>query len=202
MLKKICLLIGILLICTSLSACEKKDKVSTLNNKKVENIKLGKNETKNLMQIDLYFDSSDDKGKVDIIKESRLIDKEELVGEVLLHELIKGPSIESQLKPVFPKDTKLLSFSIKDGIAYVNLSDDAKYSMSKIQEEACLKSLVYTLTTLDSINKVKILIDNRNIETLGGNYNASKPLSKEDVDSLNLNQNNQDVENQDVEKKD
>lgn len=202
MLKKICLLIGILLICTSLSACEKKDKVSTLNNKKVENIKLGKNETKNIMQIDLYFDSSDDNGKVDIIKESRLIDKEELVGEVLLHELIKGPSIESQLKPVFPKDTKLLSFSIKDGIAYVNLSDDAKYSMSKIQEEACLKSLVYTLTTLDSINKVKILIDNRNIETLGGNYNASKPLSKEDVDSLNLNQNNQDVENQDVEKKD
>ena len=178
----ICICSLLIIFTMALSGCEKKDKLSMQNKQKIEKIALP-NSKDNIIDLELYFDSSKDNKKLEIAKEERLIKKDELLGELIVLELIKGPTANSKLKPVLPKETRLLSFSIKDKIAYVNLSKEAIKSMSPNKEEACLKSIVWSLTTLPSIEKVKILIENKDVDTLGGNFDISKPLGRIDIDN-------------------
>ncbi len=163
--------------------CEKKDKASINNNEKLKSITLPKEKDQNI-NLDLYFDSSSSKDKAEIAKEERFVNKEELVGEIIMQELLKGPSNVSSLKPIVPKDTRLLSFSIKDGIAYVSLSSEARATMSPAKEEAFLRSVLNSLTQLPSISKVKIMLDNKDVKSIGGNYDISKPFGKEDLEAI------------------
>lgn len=168
---------------TSLAAftgCEKKDKLSINNNEKIKNLQLPM-EKDRYIDLNVFFDASKSEDKVDIAKEEVLIEKEELIGELLVNRLIKGPSIESKLSAVLPKDTRLISFSIKDDVGIVNLSKEAQVKMTKGKEEACLKSIAASLTQLTTVSKIKILIDNKDTETLGGNFDISKPFGKDDL---------------------
>lgn len=173
------------LIITSIgfTGCEKKDTLSANNNDKIKNIVLPK-EKDNSISFDLYFDGSTSKDKAEVVKEERLINKEEILGEIIMQEFLKGPSNVSKLKPVLPKETKLLSFSIKDGIAYVNFSSNASFQMTPAKEEACLRGILNSLTQLSSVSKVKIMVENKDIKSLGGNYNISKPFGKDDIENI------------------
>jgi len=53
--------------------------------------------------------------------------------------------------------------------------------MTAIREEACLRSIALSLTELESVDKVKILVDSKNVDTLGGNFNISKPYNNNDI---------------------
>ncbi|MCM0647136.1 GerMN domain-containing protein [Clostridium swellfunianum] len=169
----------------SFAGCEKKDKLSINNNEKLKNIVLPKEKDQNI-NLDLYFDSSSNKEKAQVAKEERLVNKEELVGEIIMQELLKGPAnvAGSGLKPIFPKETRLLSFSIKDAIAYVSLSGEARTTMSPAKEEALLRSILNSLTQLPSVSKVKIMVDNKDIQSIGGNHDTSKPFGKEDIEGI------------------
>jgi len=179
------LLLAILIVTTliTLIGCGKQDKPIVKSNEKIKNLKLV-NSDEDWINIEVYFDGSVDEKKAEVMKEERVIKEEELLGEVIMQELIKGPSIKSQLKPIFPKEAKLLSFSIKDKIAYVNLSSDVNYNMTIAREEACLRSIVLSLTQLKSVEKVKIVVENKNIGTLGGNFNIEKPFDINDINSM------------------
>jgi spore germination protein GerM len=166
-----------------LGGCEKKDQISINNNEKIKNYAVS-NEKDNNINLKLYFDSSSSNQKPEIAVEERLIHQDEMLGEIIMQELIKGPSIESKLKPIFPNETKLLSFSIKDEIAYINLSSQANISMSLAKEEACLKSMVNSLTQITTIKKIKIMIENKDVELFGGNYDVSKPFGLEDIQNI------------------
>jgi len=179
------LLLAIVIVTTliTLIGCGKQDKPIVKSNEKIKNLKLV-NSDEDWINIEVYFDGSVDEKKAEVMKEERVIKEEELLGEVIMQELIKGPSIKSQLKPIFPKEAKLLSFSIKDKIAYVNLSSDVNYNMTIAREEACLRSIVLSLTQLKSVEKVKIVVENKNIGTLGGNFNIEKPFDINDINSM------------------
>lgn len=164
------------------TGCSKEGKPIVNDNEKIKSLKLA-NSDEEWINLQVYFDGSVDEKKAEAIKEERVIREEELLGEIIVQELIKGPSVKSQLKPIFPKEAKLLSFSINNGIAYVNLNSSVKYSMTPVREEACLKSITLSLTQLKSIDKIKILIDNKNIETLGGNFDISKPFDINDINN-------------------
>ncbi|MDU4951193.1 MAG: GerMN domain-containing protein [Clostridium cadaveris] len=168
------------IISLTLMGCNKADKVSINNKDKIKNMKL-LNEENNLLDLELYFDDSTDESKAKIGMEELVMDKEEVVGETLVNSLIAGPSLNSKLKPILPKDTRLLSFSIKDDIAVVNLNSQAIIKMSVTKEEACIKGIVNTLCQLPKVNKVKFLIENKDIETIGGNYNTMEPIGKDDI---------------------
>ncbi|MEG0307917.1 MAG: GerMN domain-containing protein [Clostridium sp.] len=160
----------------------KKDKASMISKEKLQN-STSKDDN---IDIDLYFGGNGD--KADIVKEQRLISSEEFLGEIIMQELIKGPAVVSESKPVFPKGTRLLSFSIKDKIAYISLSNEVVLKMTSVQEGTLLKSITTSLTQLSSIEKVMITIDNQGVETLGGNYNISKPFSKDEIENLRIQQ--------------
>jgi germination protein M len=165
---------------------EKKDKASITNKEKLETTKLP-SEKGDLIEVKLYFGDAKGEG-TNIVKEERLINKEELVGEIIMQELIKGPAVVSDSKPVLPKETRLLSFSIKEGIAYVNLNSVVEFKMTADQEKVILSSISNSITQLPSVKKVMITVENKSVNTLGGNYNISKPFSKEEIDTLKIQQ--------------
>ncbi|MEW8995471.1 GerMN domain-containing protein [Clostridium sp.] len=162
----------------------KKDKASILSKEKLENTK-GATADDGYIDITLYFGG--DTGKSELIKEERLINSEDLIGEMIMQELIKGPSkVSEKSKPILPKETRLLSFSIKDGIANINLSPEAIFEMSEVQEETILKAISNSLSQLKSVSKIKITVDNQGVESLGGNYNISKPFTKDEIVTLKI----------------
>ncbi|EDK32195.1 GerMN domain-containing protein [Clostridium kluyveri] len=165
-----------------LSACDKKDNLSINNNEKEKIIALSK-ETDNLLDLNIYFNSSKDPNTVEISKESRIIKKDELFAETIINELIKGPSVKSNLTPILPKNTRIISMSIKDNIAYLNLSEEANIEMTSIKEETCLKSIVFSLTQISTINKVKISINNKDSGIWSNNFDLSKPIGKDDIEN-------------------
>ena len=178
------LLCSLLVISTvAFFGCEKKDNKSVTNKEKLENLKLPL-EKDDFIQFGIYFDGTKDDTNVQVVKDERIINKEELIGETIMQELIKGPTVKSELKPILPKETRLLSFSIKDSIAYVNLSKEAKINMSVAKEKSCLEGIVASLTQLPSVEKVKITMENKDIDTIGGNFNISKPFSKGELISI------------------
>lgn len=178
--------LGLVIITTlGFAGCEKKDKLSITNNEKMKNIVVQKgNEKDNVINLELYFDSSTSKDKAEIAKEERIINREELVGEIIMQELLKGPANVSNLKPIFPKETKLISFSIKEGVAYINLSGEARVTMSPAKEEAVLRSILNSMTQLTSVSKIKLMIDSSDAKTLGGNFDVSKPFGKDDLQNI------------------
>jgi spore germination protein GerM len=167
----------------TLTACEKKDELSINNKQKEKDIVLSKGKT-NLLDLDVYFNSSSKPNTVEITKESRVIKEDELLAETIVNELIKGPSVNSRLAPILPKESRVMSISIKDNIAYLNLSKEANTKMTPVEEEACLKGIVFSLEQLPTVKKVKIFIDNKDSKIWGDNFDLSKPLGKNDIESL------------------
>jgi spore germination protein GerM len=171
-----------------LTSCTKKDTVSITNSEKEKKIAFSKDiDNNNLLDLKIYFDSSSKLNNVKVSQEKRVIKKDELLAETIMNELIKGPSVKGQLSPILPNDTRLLTLSIKDNIAYINLSKEANIPMTFSKEKTCIKSIVLSLTQVSTINKVKISIENTDINIFGNNFDLSKPVGKEDVENIKQN---------------
>ncbi|MGL5243580.1 MAG: GerMN domain-containing protein [Sarcina sp.] len=159
----------------------KKDELSMQNNAKLKMIiddKIGEIEAK------LYFDGTNDEKNPQIAEQTLYINGEELIGQYLMQALIQGPDIKGSAKAILPKNTKLISFTIKDDVAIINLSKDAIVPMNVAKEKACLESILYTISQLSSVNKINIIVENQMIDSLGGNFDISKPFGKEDLNGL------------------
>lgn len=177
----------ILLIMASflLVGCDsiKMDKLAANNNERVKTIA---NDLIGDINLSLYFDGTSDEKNPKIEQQEILVDGEEILGQYLIQALIQGPSQKGSLAPILSKDTKLLSFDRKDDIAIINLSKDAVIKMSAAKEEAALEGILATITQIPSINKINILVDNQMVNSLGGNFDISKPFGKEDIPNLRI----------------
>ncbi|WP_123054858.1 GerMN domain-containing protein [Clostridium sp. JN-1] len=186
MKKTLCLIISSAAVISSLFyGCSSKDLLSSNNKEKEKQIVLS-NEKENTLDLNLYFNSSSSPNNLKMLKEERIIKKDELLGETIINELIKGPSVKSESKPLLPKDTRLISFSVNDNIAYINFSKEANISMSPQVEKACLESIILSLNQISSIHKVKLSIENKDVNIWGNHFDLSKPLGKNDLDNSKL----------------
>lgn len=159
------------------------DKLAANNSERVKKIA---NELIGDIDISLYFDGTNNEAHPKIEEQKIQVNGEEIVGQYLIQALIQGPSQKGSLAPILPKNTKLLSFDMKDDIAIINLSKEAVVNMSLAKEEAALKGITATITQIPSIKKVNILIENQMINSLGGNFDISKPFTKEEISSLKI----------------
>lgn len=101
------------------------------------------------------------------------------VGEAIVKELIVGPA-DNKLGATFPKEAKLLSLKITDQTAYVDFSEEirSKHPGGSTGEAMTLNSLVNSLTELKEIQKVKILINGKEVDTLVGHADLTQPLTR------------------------
>lgn len=83
----------------------------------------------------------------------------------IMKELIKGPESDKMVKTV-PPETKIMSVETKEGVCFVNLSQDfvTKHPGGTAGETMTVYSIVNSLTELDYIDKVQFLIEGQKME--------------------------------------
>ena len=136
-------------------------------------------------KITLYF--SDDQAMY-LIPETREITVNKdtrtavTIAEAIVKELIAGPA-NTKFIATIPKEAKLLSVKITDKIAYVDFSEEikSKHPGGSTGELMTLNSLVNSLTELPEIQKVQILINGQNVETLAGHADLTQPLMRDET---------------------
>ncbi len=112
-------------------------------------------------------------------------DDEDDVAEIVLKELLKGPSASS-LKSVIPNGTKLKDIDVEDGIALVNLSKEY-YDNDAATELLARFSLVNTLCDISGISKIKIFVDG--VELINSTGSAVGAIGKSDIADDSITEN-------------
>lgn len=134
-------------------------------------------------EITLYF--SDDQAMY-LIAEKRMIQIEEnatdeLLIENIVEKLIKGPESQT-LIPTIPPETKLLGVEIKDQLAKINFSQEiqTKHWGGSTGELMTVNSLVNSITELDTIKEVLILVEGETQESLIGHLYTKEPFTRDE----------------------
>ncbi|MBO8158296.1 GerMN domain-containing protein [Thermosyntropha sp.] len=133
-------------------------------------------------KITLYFSDKDAIYLVPEIREVKIdknADKTDLA-EKIVKELIKGPEDENLFRTI-PPEAKLLGIEIKDEIAYADFSEEikTKHWGGSTGETMTVMSIVNSLTELEGIKKVQILIEGKTEETLVGHLYTKEPLERD-----------------------
>lgn len=76
----------------------------------------------------------------------------------LIEEEEMSDKIPSGFKAILPSNTKILSIEYKNNLIKINFSKDL-LDTNKEMEEKVLESIIYTLTSIDGVDKVIILIE-------------------------------------------
>ena len=120
----------------------------------------------------LFFVSIDNDGSVTRKEMARTITKNDspLTGNIRL--LLEGPSMAERSKgcrSLIPDGTRLLSATVRDGVATLNFSEEFEFNQRVGVEGyiAQLMQIVYTATEFPTVNSVQFLIDGVRKEYLG-----------------------------------
>ncbi len=85
----------------------------------------------------------------------------------VVEELISGPSGQIPgLYPTVNPQTKVISISTRDGVCYLNLDAAFLTVENNVPTEVAVYSIVNSLVSLDTVNKVQILVDGETPATL------------------------------------
>ncbi len=128
----------------------------------------------------IYFP---DKNGEYLVAESREIEVQASlsVEKLIISELAKGPE-NKELVQVIPSETKVISTETKDGVCFVNLSGDFadKITAGSTSTTMALYSIVNSLTELDGISSVQLLIDGKTGAEFG-NYVLDVPFQRNEA---------------------
>lgn len=132
-----------------------------------------------IMTVELYFA---DKNYARVVAEPRKVPSSNQLEQTLIKELIAGP-MDPKHKPTIPSGTNLLGVDVVQNVAYVNFSRDIqhKHMGNTAGEMITISSIVYTLTQLEKIDQVQILVEGERLETLLGHVYIFYPLTIYDV---------------------
>lgn len=115
------------------------------------------------------------------------------IAEATIEEFLKGPA--AQPSSLIPKDVSLIGvYKGADMILYVNLSDEFRrnFQGDALTEFLILKGLYESIiSNVEDIHDLKILIEGKEVETLGGHLYLLYPLK--DIVSIDIT--SQEVEN-------
>lgn len=98
--------------------------------------------------------------------------------ELIVKQLISGPLPSENLFPVIPKDTKINKIGLKDGICYVDLSEEFLNGIDGVSTEVMIYSLVDSLSELGGVTRVQLWVNGKNIEKYKETINLDQPLER------------------------
>lgn len=128
-----------------------------------EEIDLNKNQkleyTSNIETIYL-LDNNDylSRTKINVSTETTKDKAKELI-ELLTINNKKKDIMKASFKPIIPENTKLLDIKLDKGILTINFSKEFN-NVKEEYEEKLISSLIYTLTSIDGIDKLSIYVNN------------------------------------------
>lgn len=132
--------------------------------------------------LNLYFSN---KEGTKLVKETRKVHYSTNIPmeKLVMEQLIEGPKKAGMMATV-PSGTKIISVSVVDGVCYVNLSDSFRNQNAEVSEEIVLYSIVNSLSELQGVSKVQILINGSTDGDIRYNYDLSK-LYERDLKYIN-----------------
>jgi spore germination protein GerM len=126
----------------------------------------------------LYFGSADGTTLVETTREIMASSEPATLLASVIRELLLGPSEEGT--GTVPDGTQLISAYVDERTAYLDFSEELAggFGGGSTQEYILLASIVRTVSAnFSDVNHVQILIDGTVIESIGGHYDISGPLS-------------------------
>jgi len=108
-----------------------------------------------------FYDSINQK----LVAEIRQIDSKELLEnpeKKLIEYLIEGPK-ESELLKLIPEGTELINLELYNDILFINFSKEFILN-ENIDKNIIIESILKTVTQLNEINEIKILIEGKELE--------------------------------------
>lgn len=127
----------------------------------------------------LYFANEDGTGLVEENRRNVVYSSNISLEKLVVEKLVEGPASEGAYPIVDPK-TKIVSVTIKDGVCYVNFSEDFLSQPYNVSAEVTVYAITNSLVELSNVNKVQITI---NGET---NISYREKINLNDVFERNL----------------
>lgn len=127
--------------------------------------------------VTLYYMNKETK---ELTPEGKMIDVKKILTdpyETLINLLIEQPKNE-KLQSAIPNGTKVLGAELKGDVVYLDLSNEFIENNS-VEEKTIINAIVNTLTELNEVNGVKILINGQeNKEFKGGKVNFKDTFTR------------------------
>lgn len=131
--------------------------------------------TAQTMFINVYFPNEDGTKLIAVKKKIETTDKY----TAAMQALMEGTGDKKEVS-IIPKDAKLKSVKVKDGIAKVDFSKELvkKFTGGSTGELMLVGSIVDTLTEFPEVKAVQILVEGKSVETIAGHMDTSEPLKR------------------------
>ena len=125
------------------------------------------------LQVKLYYPNDDATKLVAVMQQVSANDKYQAAVKALM-----AGTKQAGLIGIFPKEAKLRSVTVKDGLATVDFSRELtrRFVGGSTGELMLVGSLVDTLTEFPEIKKVQIKIEGQIVETIAGHMDTSAPF--------------------------
>ncbi len=132
-------------------------------------------------ELKLYFASADG---MSVVQETREVyySSNVTVERLVVEQLLKGPKDEGLLSAI-PTGTKVNSISVtENGVCIVNFDGTIETALTGITEKVTIYSIVNSLTELDSIKQVQILVNGATPHLSNVDVDLASPISRnEDI---------------------
>ncbi len=117
------------------------------------------------------------------------IEWEEGIAKAALQRLISDTELsvmaqDTGLYSAIPAGTEVLGLTIRDGLAKVDLSHEALGYGTAQEEELMLKSVVYTLTEFNTVDRVQFMFDGKVVEAMKYGTRTGSPIEREDINAI------------------
>ena len=130
-------------------------------------------------ELTLYFASADG---MSVVPESRKVyySRNVSIEKLIIEQLLKGPD-DSRLLSALPTGTKLNSISVSEnGVCIANFDATIETAIASVTENVTLYSIVDSLTELDSIKQVQILVNGETPHISNVDVDLSTAVSRND----------------------
>lgn len=118
--------------------------------------------------INIYLiDSNNYVAMTSIISDGNSLDEKI---RTIINGLTCGSSnIPKGFNPIIPRDTRLIDYSLKDGLLKVNFSKEI-LNIDIDNEDKMIQSIVFSLTTLDEVERIMIFVEGETLNKLPNSF--------------------------------
>ncbi len=150
---------------------EKSAEKSPANIKKEEKPKVPEKKTITVTNQKIYFVYIGEDGTLSRKMITRPVEKNDSPLVTNMNLLLAGPNAQESgrgYRSLIPEGTRLLSASVRDGVAYLNFNEQFEFNTVGMDGyQAQLMQIVYTATEFGTVNSVQFLIEGQKKEYLG-----------------------------------
>jgi len=131
----------------------------------------------------IYFANVGSDGQILHSKVTRKIPVSDTPMQDALNVLLAGPTAEELsrgLLNLIPKNTRILSATVRGSTAYINFSEDFLFNTFGVEGYvAQLRQIVWTVTEFQNVKDVQILVEGRRLDYLGEGIWIGSPISRQ-----------------------